>query len=412
VRRSKYLSLPVLLVLLASAGLACGGGRSAYTEPTPASPVTDAATHGPGPATAAADRPATHRPDARTSATPEAAAATPTRTVHPAPGRPIGQADPKLDVRPITLTFAGDIQFEGHIRPLLDRPGTALAPIKDELSGADLTIANLETAITTRGRAEDKNYTFRAAPAAFDALAAAGVDVVSMANNHGVDFGPEGLADTLAAIPRASLAVVGIGADADQAFAPYVATVRGTRIAVLGATAFDDPTSRNYPAADERAGVAVALEPARLVSAVRQARRSSDIVVVYLHWGIELEQCPTDEQQELARTLADAGADIVVGSHAHVLLGAGLLDKTFVGYGLGNFVWKNRNSVAETTTGVLTLTMTGQAVDRADWSPATVGADGLPHFATGARAEEMRRDFAGLRSCADLSAVPGVLRRS
>ena len=309
-------------------------------------------------------------------------------------------------VRPITLAFAGDIQFEGQIRPRLDHPESALAPIRKELSAADITIANLETAITTRGRAEDKRYTFRAAPDAFDALATAGVDVVSMANNHGVDFGPQGLADTLAAIPKAPLAVVGIGADADQAFAPHVETVRGTKVAVIGATAFNDPTARNFPAGADRAGVAVALEPTRLLAEVRDARTAADVVVVYLHWGTEQQQCPTSDQRTLARKLADAGADVVLGSHAHVLLGAGLLDQTFVGYGLGNFVWRNRHSVAETTTGVLTLTLAGRTVAGSDWAPATVGANGLPHFATGDQADEMRGDFARLRSCTDLSAVP------
>ena len=137
--------------------------------------------------------------------------------------------------RSLTLAFAGDIHFQSHLRPLLDEPESALAPIRPELSEADLTIANLETAVTTRGEPEDKQFTFRTSPRAFDALAAAGVDVVSMANNHGVDYGSVGLADTLAAAEHAPVAVVGIGADAEQAFAPHVATIRGTRVAVIGA---------------------------------------------------------------------------------------------------------------------------------------------------------------------------------
>ncbi len=316
---------------------------------------------------------------------------------------PAPTSTPTEDRRPLTLAFAGDIQFEGHLRPLLDDPATALAPIRPQLAAADLTIANLETALTTRGRAEDKAYTFRAPATALDALAAAGVDVVSMANNHGVDFGPEGLADTLAAVDDAPLAVVGIGGDADEAFAPYVATVRGTSVALIGATAFNDPTARHYPAGKDRAGIAVALDPERLLDTVRRARRTNDVVVVYLHWGIEQQQCPTDDQTKLARQLADAGADIVIGSHAHVLLGAGHLGDAYVGYGLGNFVWRNRRSVAETTTGVLTLTLEGRQVSGAAWAPATVGLDGLPHFATGEHATRMRQDFARLRFCTDLS---------
>ncbi|MGW5360748.1 CapA family protein [Actinopolymorpha pittospori] len=310
--------------------------------------------------------------------------------------------------QPITLSFTGDIQFEDHLRPRLDHPTTALAPIKEQLQAADLTIANLETAITTRGRAEDKTYTFRASPAAFDALSAAGIDVASMANNHGVDFGPQGLSDTLAAIKRAPLAVIGIGANDDQAFAPHVVTIKGTKVAVIAATAFNDPTARNYPAGPDRAGVAAAVDPERLLAQVRSVRPTADVVIVFLHWGIEQDQCPSDQQRSLAEQLAKLGADIVVGTHAHVLQGAGRLPgyDTFVGYGLGNFVWRNRRSVQETTTGLLTLTVEGRKVTAAQWSPAIVGANGLPGFTHGDEAERMRRDFADLRDCADLDAVP------
>jgi poly-gamma-glutamate capsule biosynthesis protein CapA/YwtB (metallophosphatase superfamily) len=324
----------------------------------------------------------------------------------PPVGRGAGLPRTGKETRPVTLAFAGDIQFEDQLRPRLDDPAAALSPIRSQLSAADLTIANLETSITTRGHAEPKAYTFRAPASALDAVAAAGIDVVSMANNHGVDFGPQGLADTLAAVEDAPLGVVGIGHDADHAFAPHVTTIRGTSVAVIGATAFNDPTARNYPAGQDRAGVAVAVDPAQLTQVVKNARRRYDVVVVYLHWGTEGMQCPDSDQRELARELADAGADVVIGSHAHVLLGAGRLDQTYVGYGLGNFVWRNRRSVARTTTGVLTLTMDGHTVAAAELAPAMIGADGLPHFADGDQAREMRRDFASLRACTDLEPVP------
>ena len=305
-----------------------------------------------------------------------------------------------------TLAFAGDIRWESVLRQRLDDPESALEPIRSELAAADLTVVNLETAITTRGEPEDKEFTFRAPPAAFEALAAAGVDVASMGNNHGVDFGPDGLSDTLAAIDDAPLAVVGIGRDAAQAFGPHVVTIRGTSVAVIGATQVNDPTSRNFPAGEGRAGVASAVDPQRLVAAVKQARRTSDVVVVYLHWGEELNQCPTSKQEDLARRLADAGADVVIGTHAHMLLGAGWLGRTYVGYGLGNFVWPNQTTTTTTTTGVLTLTMKGRRATAARWSPAMIRSNGLPHFADGDKAEVMRKDFADLRSCTDLAAAP------
>jgi hypothetical protein len=388
--------LRYLLLLVVGALGAASVSCTTATEGAPESDVGPRATTPAQPSTTPA-----HSPTTATSPSTSGSAG-----AGPPVGRGAGLPRSEKETRPVTLAFAGDIQFEDQLRPRLDDPAAALAPIRPQLSAADLTIANLETSITTRGNAEPKAFTFRAPARALDAMAAAGIDVVSMANNHGVDFGPRGLADTLAAVEDAPLGVVGIGHDADQAFAPYVTTIRGTSVAVIGATAFNDPTARNYPAGEDRAGVAVAVDPARLIQVVKNARRMHDVVVVYLHWGTEGMQCPDSDQREVARELADAGADIVIGSHAHVLLGAGRLDQTYVGYGLGNFVWRIRRSVAMSTTGVLTLTMDGRRVVAAGLAPAMVGADGLPHFADGDRAREMRRDFAHLRACTDLEPVP------
>ncbi|MEQ7122996.1 CapA family protein [Actinopolymorpha sp. B11F2] len=355
------------------------------------------------------------RKSGRTNATPTSAARaappdTRARTPTARPRRPGRGAHPPTGAatRPITLAFAGDIHFEGHLRPLLDEPGSSLVRLRPELAAADLTVANLETAVTTRGEPEDKEFTFRTSPKAFDAVAAAGVDVVSMANNHGVDYGPEGLADTLAAAGVAPVGVVGIGADDDQAFAPHVATIRGTKVAVIGADAVADHTTRAFSAGPTQAGVASALDPTRLAAEVRKARQLADVVVVYLHWGTELESCPTTDQRLLARELAAAGADVVAGTHAHVQLAAGKLDgyDTFVAYGLGNFVWYNRSSERTTSTGVLTLTLEGRSVTGSSWAPAMIGEDGVPSFASGGRAAEMRSDWAALRGCSDVRAVP------
>lgn len=329
---------------------------------------------------------------------------TPERTPKP-PAKP---KPTPTDDGPVTLAFAGDVHFEEQLRAKLDDPDTALDPIAPALSDADLTMVNVETAIGTGGEPEDKNYTFQAPPTAFDALAAAGVDVVSMANNHGVDYGETGLRESLAAAEQSSLQVLGIGTDSERAFAPYVAEVRGTKVGFLAADAFPDPTTDNWPADEDSPGIAVAIDPERLERAVEELRESADVVVVYVHWGIERMACPTAEQSELARRLERAGADVIVGSHAHVLLGAGQRSSAFVAYGLGNFVWYGRNSEAEATTGVLKLTLDGREVDRMDWIPAKVLADGVPRVATGKRAEALRSEFAELRTCTDLSAVKGI----
>lgn len=305
---------------------------------------------------------------------------------------------------PITVGFAGDVHFAEQLAPLLRRPKTALQPLAAPLSRPDLMMVNLETAITDRGRPVPKEYHFRTSPQALDALAAAGVDVVTMANNHAVDYGSAGLRDTLAAARRSTLRVVGIGRNARRAFQPYVASIRGTRIAVLAATTLPDVTATSWAAGRRTPGVAVALLPRpRLVRAVRAASRRADVVMVYLHWGDENQSCPYWRPLLHARALARAGADIVVGSHAHVLLGSGWMGSTYVDYGLGNFVWYNQATIR---TGLLTLTIRNGHVVDDSFAPADIGADGRPRFLTGAARTAAVADWRRLRGCTPLAATP------
>ncbi|WP_026877361.1 CapA family protein [Jiangella gansuensis] len=338
---------------------------------------------------------------------------TPTATALSPPHTPAPTAEPETG--PVTLAFAGDIHFEGVLRARLDDPATALAPIAGQLGAADLTVVNLESSVGSGGTPEPgKRYTFQAPPAALAALQSAGVDVVTMANNHAMDFGPDGLSDTLAAAAAAwpGLDVVGVGADAAEAFAPAIRDVGGTTVAVLGANVPDDPgadPTAHWAATDTSAGVATALDPAPLLSAVARARAVADIVVVYLHWGVQGDSCPSPSQTALAASLSEpaTGADVVVGSHTHRLQGAGRLgaDGAYVAYGLGNFVWYTQSSDAAATTGVLTLTVDDGAVTGEAWAPARIGADGLPVFASGAAAERLTADRDALRECAGLTAL-------
>jgi len=137
----------------------------------------------------------------------------------------------------ITLAFAGDVNFAGRTARLLADPATAFGPIAAVLRSADFAAVNLETAITGGGTPQPKTYHFRSPPAAFTALRAAGIDLVTMANNHVLDYGPAGLADTLAAARATRFPYVGIGTSAAAAWAPYVRTINGAL----------DAASRNGP---------------------------------------------------------------------------------------------------------------------------------------------------------------------
>ena len=222
-----------------------------------------------------------------------------------------------------------------------------------------------------------------------------------MANNHGMDFGEEGLRDSLAASRRYRFPVIGIGLDGEQAYRPFRRTINGQRIAVIGATqVLDDELIAAWTAGPNKPGLASAKTVPRLLREVRRARRSSDTVVVFLHWGVELEQCPTTDQRSLAKKLVAAGADVIVGSHAHRYQGAGRMGKAFVGYGLGNFVWYGTSELS-TQTGALLVTVTGRNVNSYRWVPAQI-VDGVPRPLAGAKRRRELESWRSLRRCAEL----------
>ena len=333
-----------------------------------------------------------------------------------APTAPTQQTE---EPRTITIAVAGDVHFEGVLAERLRDPATALAPVADALSAADLTVVNLETSVGTGGRPEPgKRFTFSAGPEALAALAAAGVDVASMANNHALDHGRARLPSTLRAARRAAradppLTVVGIGRDSDEAFAPALTDVRGTVVATLAASVADqDPTADrtgHWAATDQRGGIADALDPTQLLDGVRRIRASADVVVVYLHWGVQGDRCPSSDQRSLAAALVAAGADIVVGSHAHRLQGDGRLGNGYVAYGLGNYAWYSPGDTTTSRTGVLYLSVRPRThgprppyVARAAWTPQRIGADGLAAVTTPEDATDFRADRASLRACAGL----------
>lgn len=304
----------------------------------------------------------------------------------------------------VTIAFAGDTNFEGANATRLDvDPAGVLAPVAAVLGGADLAVVNLESAIGTSGTPAAKEFVFRAPPTALAAFRAAGVDVVSMANNHGMDFGVAGLRETLEAERDTGFPIVGIGADESEAYAPFVTEVRGQRIAVLAATqVLDDDLIDAWTAGPATPGLASAKRVDRLVQAVREARASADTVVVFLHWGIERQTCPTATQRELAATLVAAGADVVVGGHAHRLQGGGRLGAAVVHYGLGNFGFQ-ANSPEGARTGVFVVTVTGRRVDGYEWLPGRI-VDHQPHLLDGAERADALAHWEGLRGCTDLAA--------
>ncbi len=315
------------------------------------------------------------------------------------------------DGKAVTFAFGGDVHFPAGTN-LGDRlaadPATALGPtVPQLLSGANLTMTNFESAISDFGcpGAPSKQFTFFAPSTALQAFQGARVTLITEANNHGEDCGRNGLANSLRAGQEAAYTILGIGQDAADAFTPYRVTIDGEKIAIIAATQVIDADLQSaWTATATQPGLASAYDVNDLVAAVEAARQVSDTVIVYLHWGTQLDACPNPQQEPLAQVLVAAGADIVVGTHAHVLLGGGYLGSAYVDYGLGNFAFYD-NSPPENQSGSLVITATGRHIDAVTWRPAVIIND-LPQPLTGTAATAALASWTAARSCTNVSATP------
>jgi len=240
----------------------------------------------------------------------------------------------------------------------------------------DLTIVNLECAVTNAGSPVPKEFNFRGDPAALGAMRRAGVDVASMANNHSYDFGPAGLMDTRTNIRTTGMAAVGAGRDPKQALAPALFTIDGWRVAVLGFDKVVDPWPEAV-AAPGHPGTAAGHDEDAMVSAVKAAAKVSDLVFVMIHWGVELDTQPRAADVALGHRMIAAGADAIFGGHSHRLQLMEIYRGRPIFYSLGNFVWIN-HSVAGSTTAVAEVRVrpTGRVSGRL--IPAVIEAPGHP----------------------------------
>lgn len=255
------------------------------------------------------------------------------------------------------MLVAGDVTLGAHYEEYVleqvqkgghrdDWVGWGFNQVRDVTRKADLFVVNLECPFTERGEKLPKNFNFRASRWLVGALASGGVDVVSLANNHMLDFGPEGLFDTVGTLDEVGIRHFGAGRTLSEARAPTLVTVKGVTIAFLGYFFLGD---RNIEppqviATDDQPGVAghfsdEAAMRAMIEADIRAARTQADHVVPFFHWGREGRSTPEPYQVALAHAAIDAGASAVLGSHPHVLQGIELYKGAPIAYSLGNFVF-------------------------------------------------------------------------
>ena len=250
-----------------------------------------------------------------------------------------------------SLLFAGDIYLSSHVLSAHDSAGGISGILSPDLISlideADIFMANLEFPFSSRGTPEeDKSFTFRVAPDRAGLLNEIGVDIVSLANNHTLDFGTEALMDTISTLDGIGVAHTGAGADSASANEAVIKEIGGKRFAFLGA-------SRVLPYADWTAGksspgINSIYDPykSRIFDRLSELSGTTDYQIVYVHWGTEEKDTPDDYMRNLAKELVSAGADLVIGSHPHVLQGIEYIDGVPIVYSLGNFLF---GSVIEST---------------------------------------------------------------
>jgi poly-gamma-glutamate synthesis protein (capsule biosynthesis protein) len=237
-----------------------------------------------------------------------------------------------------TLLFTGDIMLSRAVGARMQALKDWAFPfrlISDTLHTADLRFCNLECPVSDRGRNLHHLYSFRADPKAIDGLVAAGFNVASQANNHTYDWGPDALLDSLERLRAAGIQPVGAGQNILAAHYPLLVHVDSLRIAFLAYVNIDP---KEATAGVDRPGVAW-LDPAQALTDIRFAQPLADIVIVCPHWGVEYALKPTPGQVDLAHQMIDAGADLIVGSHPHVVQPVEKYHDRWIAYSLGNFIF-------------------------------------------------------------------------
>lgn len=249
-----------------------------------------------------------------------------------------------------TLCFTGDINFEDDdfVMPHAKEKGSPLDCIGDSLlekmRGADITLANNEFSFSDRGAPlPGKLYTFRANPESVKYFTEMGVDLVSLANNHVYDYGPDAFEDTLSTLDEAGIPHVGAGMNLAEAEAPVCYLINGCKVAFVAATRAEKFIMT--PEADASSpGVLRTYDSEEFCRVISEARADNDIVIAYVHWGTEGTTVLEDAQITQAKEYIEAGASAVIGAHPHVVQGLDYYENVPIAYSLGNF-WFNKKTL-------------------------------------------------------------------
>lgn len=253
----------------------------------------------------------------------------------------------------VRMLFVGDIMLSRAVGSIMQRTENFVFPFEkasSTLRSADITFGNLEGPISSRGKNQGSEYSFRADPRVVEGLVSAGFDVMSLANNHILDWGRDALMDTVSILTSNGVVGAGAGKNYDEANRPQTISSHGILVAFL---AYTNLYPSSLWATQDAAGVS-SFDKDRIVQRIKdiKEKKGADIVVVSLHWGTEYETSANQEQRDIAHALIDAGADIIVGHHPHVVEEVEQYHDGVIFYSLGNFVF-DQNFSKETMKGLV-----------------------------------------------------------
>ncbi|TLS39043.1 CapA family protein [Pseudalkalibacillus caeni] len=263
---------------------------------------------------------------------------------------------------PIELAFAGDVILEASGKTAVQKYGIdyPFEQIKGDIIGADYAVVNLETPITGRTLPFPKEFNFKSGQELLTGLTNAGFDMVTLANNHTMDYGEQGLIDTLKNLNDKKIPYIGAGLNEEEAFSSKTVEIKGRKIGFIGFSRVLPDVS--WYAGKEKPGIASGYQLDRMVEIVKEAKEEADCLFVYIHWGKERHSIPEQYQLEYAKALVDAGADGIIGSHPHVLQGFQFYKNKPIAYSLGNFLFPDHVNGKTAESGILKLTINGEDI--------------------------------------------------
>lgn len=301
-----------------------------------------------------------------------------------------------------SMIFAGDVCLSGHVTGNYDAAGihgVVEETLQKQMQEADICMINEEFPFGTGGvQAADKEYTFRVSPSYVTIFQDMGVDIVSLANNHVLDYGQEVLRETFATLKETDILYAGAGETVEEAGALQTIQAGGKTCGFLAASRVIPVEKWNVENAQP--GVFTTYDKTALVAAIEAAEDKCDFLTVYVHWGIERNTIPEEYQKELAHSYIDAGADLVIGAHPHVLQGIEAYGGKLIFYSLGNFIFNQ--SIEKTM-----LLKVTQQQEQTEYLL-------LPAYATGAKTQpypDVEEFYAYLESISEgISIEGGVIR--